>query len=103
MGPRQPLPAGFSDPTQAPLLLHQRQIDSSGFFRYRGLGVVAAYNERTRRVSDLLLLGTDENELMRRANLELGAPDYLVLPVFEAQRPAQLMGLRVLATTQPLP
>lgn len=103
LGPRRPLPAGFTDPTLAPLLLHQQQMDSSGFFRYRGLGVVAAYNERTRRVSDLLLLGTDEGELMRRANLELGAPDYLVLPVFEAQRPAQLLGLRVLATAQPLP
>ena len=103
LGPRRPLPVGFIDPVQAPLLLHQQQMDSSRFFQYRGLAVVAAYNERTRRVSDLLLLGADESELMRRANLELGAPDYLVLPVFEAQRPAQLMGLRVLATAQPLP
>ncbi|GAA3965184.1 hypothetical protein [Hymenobacter antarcticus] len=101
LGPRRPLPAGFIDPTQAPLLLHQQQIDSSGFFQYRGLAVVAAYNQRTRRVSGLLLLGADEGELMRRANLELGAPGYLVLPVFETQRPAQLMGLRVLAA-QPL-
>jgi response regulator of citrate/malate metabolism len=88
---------------QAPLLLRQEQIDSSGFFQYQGLAVVAAYNERTRRVSDLLLLGADESELMRRANLELGAADYLVLPVFEAQRPTQLMGLRVLATAPLLP
>ena len=40
---------------------------------------------------------------MRRANLELGAADYLVLPVFEEQRPTQLMGLRVLATAPLLP
>ena len=103
LGPSRHLPAGFTDPVQAPLLLQQEQIDSSGFFQYRGLAVVAAYNERTRRVSDLLLLGADESELMRRANLELGAPDYLVLPVFEAQRPTKLLGLRVLATAQPLP
>ena len=103
LGPRRPLPVGFIDPVQAPLLLRQEQIDSSGFFQYRGLAMVAAYNERTRRVSDLLLLGADESELMRRANLELGAADYLVLPVFEAQRPTQLMGLRVLATAPLLP
>ena len=103
LGPRRPLPVGFTDPVQAPLLLRQEQIDSSGFFQYQGLAVVAAYNERTRRVSDLLLLGADESELMRRANLQLGAADYLVLPVFEAQRPTQLMGLRVLATAPLLP
>ena len=103
LGPRRPLPVGFIDPVQAPLLLLQEQIDSSGFFQYRGLAVVAAYNERTRRVSELLLLGADESELMRRANLELGAANYLVLPVFEARRPTQLMGLRVLATAPSLP
>ena len=103
LGPRRPLPAGFADPVQASMLLRQEQLDSSGFFQYRGLALVVAYNERTRRVSDLLVLGADENELMRRANLELGAADYLVLPVFEAQRPTRLMGLRVLATFQPLP
>ena len=103
LGPRRPLPAGFADPVHASMLLRQEQLDSSGFFQYRGLALVVAYNERTRRVSDLLVLGADENELMRRANLELGAADYLVLPVFEAQSPARLMGLRVLATFQPLP
>ena len=85
------------------MLLRQEQLDSFGFFQYRGLALVAAYNERTRRLSDLLVLGADENELMRRANLELGAAHYLVLPVFEAQSPTRLMGLRVLATAQPRP
>jgi len=103
LGPRRPLPAGFVDPVQASLLLHQGQVDSVRFFQYRGLAVVAAYNERTRRVTDLLLLGTDESELMRRANLALAAPDYLILPVFAAQRYTQFIGLRVLATAAPLP
>lgn len=103
LGPQRPLPAGYVDPALAPLLLlHQEQVDSTGFFQYRGLQMVAAYDERTRRVNDLVLLGTDEGELMRRANLELGSPNYLVLPVFEAQKPTQLLGLRVLATAPPL-
>ena len=102
LGPGQPLPAGFTDPAQAQSSLHEEMVDSVGFFRYRGLGLVATYNERTRRVTDLLLLGTNEPGLMRRANLELGAAGYLVLPVFEARRPTQLMGLRVVATAPPV-
>ena len=61
--------------------------------------MVAAYDDRTWRVSELLLLGTDESDLMHQGWLALGADRYLVLPVFQFRHPTKLMGLRVLATT----
>ena len=60
--------------------------------------MVAAYDDRTWRVSELLLLGTDESDLMHRGWLALGADRYLVLPVFQPRYPIKLMGLRALAT-----
>ena len=96
VGPRLPLPAGFADPVLAPLLQHGQLLDSAALFRNRGLAMVVAYNDRTRQLNDLLLLGSNESELMRRARLQLGAAHYLVLPVFEERRPTQLLGLRVL-------
>ena len=97
VGPWQPLPPGFADPTLDPLSQHRGPVDSMALFRRGGLALVVAYDYHTRRVNDLLLLGSNENELMRRAHLQLGADRYLVLPVFEARQPNQLMGLRVLA------
>ena len=99
VGPRLSLPVGFVDPVQAP----QRGdlLDSMVLFRHRGLAFVVAYNERTRRVSDLLLLGSDEELLMSRARLRLGAGGYLVLPVFQERHPTRLLGLRVVAVALP--
>ena len=54
--------------------------------------MVAAYDDRTWRVSELLLLGTDENDLMHRGWLALGADRYLVLPVFLALASRQADG-----------
>jgi hypothetical protein len=99
VGPRRPVPASFIDPTLAPQMQRNEPLDSTALFQCRGLAMVAAYDYQTRRINDLLLLGSNEGELMRRARLQLGAPHYLVLPVFQAQRPTQLLGLRVLATT----
>ena len=45
-------------------------MDSTTFFRSRGLSMVAAYDDRTRRVSELLLLGTDESDLMHRGQAQ---------------------------------
>ncbi|MDO7853860.1 hypothetical protein [Hymenobacter convexus] len=98
VGPSQPLPAGFSDPTVAPMPQHNAPLDSMALFRRSGVALVVAYDYKTRRVNDLLLLGNNENELMSRANLQLGADRYLVLPVFRAHQPTELMGLRVLTT-----
>ncbi|MDB5236499.1 MAG: hypothetical protein JWR44_3492 [Hymenobacter sp.] len=97
VGPPLPLPPGFVDPTLAPLVNREEHVDSAALFRCRGLAFVASYDHQTRQVSDLLLLGSNETELMARAHLELGAAHYLVLPVFQEQRPTQLLGLRVLA------
>ena len=97
LGPRQALPPGFVDPTQVLLAQRPEAQDSFALFRCRGLALVVSYNQRSRRVSDLLLLGTNEEELMSRARLELGVDRYLVLPVFQERHPTQLLGLRVLA------
>jgi len=99
LGPRLPVPAGFVDPLQDPLTQRSEQVDSSAFFRAQGLALVASYNHRTRQVSNLVLLGANENELMRRARLQLTAQQYLVLPVFQEMRPTELLGLRVLAVS----
>ncbi|MDO7848145.1 hypothetical protein Q5H92_17395 [Hymenobacter sp. M29] len=98
VGPSQPLPVGFSDPTVAPLPQHNAPLDSMALFRRSGVALVVAYDYKTRHVNDLLLLGSNENDLMSRAHLQLGADRYLVLPVFQAHQPTQLMGLRVLTT-----
>lgn len=99
VGPPQPVPSDFSDPVLVAQMQRNQRLDSTALFHARGLAMVASYNHQSRQLSDLLLLGENENELMRRAQLQLSADNYLVLPVFQARRPTQLVGLRVLATT----
>ena len=99
IGPRLPLPTEYVDPVMLPLTHRGQELDSMAFFRRRGLAIVASFDSETRRVNDLMLLGNNENSLLSRAQLQLGAEQYLVLPVFEQQHPTQLMGLRVLAIT----
>ncbi|MBF9220996.1 hypothetical protein [Hymenobacter ruricola] len=96
LGPPLPMPPGFADPTLASEPQHGDKADSLALFRSRGLALVVAYDNRTRQVNDLLLLGSNEDELMSRARLQLGADKYLVLPVFQTQHPTRLFGLRVL-------
>ena len=95
LGPRLPAPVGFLDPILAPLVQRSMHLDSTSFFRCRSLAIIASYDNHTRQVSDLILLGSNEKELMSRAQLQLGAANYLVLPVFQAQHPTRLLGLRV--------
>ena len=97
LGPRMPVPDALVDPTRMPSIHTNEQPDSTLLFRSRGLTMVVAYDARTRRVNELLLMGSNENELMHRAGLQLNSPEYLVLPFFQRQRPSQLMGLRVLS------
>ena len=99
LGPPLPLPGGFADPVQASLARRGLPLDSAVLLRSKGLTLVATYDYHTRQLSDLLLLGTNETELMDRSQLLLGAANYLVLPVFQARHPTRLLGLRVLATT----
>ena len=81
----------------APVIQRTEQLDSSRLFRRRGLAIVASYDHHSREVSNLLLLGRNETELMSRAQLQLGADTYLVLPVFKERPANELLGLRVLA------
>ncbi|SFP72461.1 hypothetical protein [Hymenobacter arizonensis] len=98
IGPHRPVPAGFVDPILVPLAKQNEQLDSTLLFRHKGLALVASYDYRTRRVSNLLLLGSDEDKLMAEANLSLNSERYLVLPVFEANHISNIMGVRVIAT-----
>ena len=66
MGLRLPVPAGTTDPLVLSLTQRSVPIDLTTFFLSRCLNMVAAYDDRTRRVSELLLLGTDESDLMHR-------------------------------------
>ena len=93
LGPAQPMPASVL------ALLSQLPsadpADSMRFFRYRSLDVLVSYDAGTRRFNDLLLLGSNEDLLMQRAGLSAEASNYLLLPVFHARRPTQMLGLRV--------
>ena len=95
LGARQALPAGFIDPIMQPLLLRGEPLDSMALYRYRSLALLATYDHRSRRVRDLLLLGSDEDALMQRARLNATSGRYLLMPVYQLQRPTELMGLRV--------
>jgi CheY-like chemotaxis protein len=97
IGQLRPVPTAFKDPTQLPLLQQGEPVDSTAWFQYRALNVVVTYNNQTRQVKDLFIIGNNEDELMRRCRLQLGATDYIVLPIFQEHRPTELMGLRVLA------
>ena len=93
LGPPQPVP------TSVQALLNQlpsaEAADSTRFFRYRSLSLLVSYDADTRRFIDLLLLGPNEDLLMQRAGLAAEANNYLLLPVFRARHPTQLLGLRV--------
>lgn len=94
IGQARPVPPAFKDPT---LLQQGQPADSTAWFQYRALNVVVTYDHQTRQVKDLLLVGSNEDELMRRGQLQLGAAEYIVLPIYQLHQPTELMGLRVLA------
>ncbi|AYA35889.1 hypothetical protein D3Y59_01780 [Hymenobacter oligotrophus] len=66
-------------------------------FDYQDATIVATFDARTRKVRDLVLLGGNEDELMRRGNLDLVSDTYLVLPVPSPVEPSKITGIRVLA------
>jgi hypothetical protein len=65
-------------------------------FERQGITVVVTFNTRTRKVRDLVLPGSKEEELMRRGNLSFVSEDYLVLPVIDKAEPSLLQGVRVI-------
>jgi hypothetical protein len=64
-------------------------------FEKDGTTIVVTFNARSREVRDLVLLGTNEEELTRRAGLQLVDDNYLVLPVTDPAAPSKIMGVRV--------
>lgn len=64
-------------------------------FEKNGTTIVATYNARTRKVNNLVVLGSDEDELMRRANLSLTDASYTVQPIADPKNPGSTVGLRV--------
>ncbi|GAB3585911.1 hypothetical protein [Hymenobacter daeguensis] len=97
VGPPHPVPPALRDPTLVAQGPPGAVADSTALFLYRGLRLVVTYDYGTRQVKDLMLMGRNEDELMSQGQLELGATQYLVLPVFQKYRPTELLGLRVLA------
>ncbi|UPL47843.1 hypothetical protein [Hymenobacter sublimis] len=66
-------------------------------FERNGTTIVATFHARTRKVRDLVLVGTDEDEILRNGNLSLTATDYIVLPVVNPQNNRAIVGMRVVA------
>jgi|SRR6476661_152178 len=91
------LPPGFVDPITLPLVQRGVSSDSAAFFKAGPLRIIATYEPRSLRVSDLILLGDSEEELMYQGKLEQSAEQYIILPVYELRRPRELMGLRVIS------
>lgn len=96
LGPTQQMPRSFIDPIVASSAGPTGQGDSLAAFRTRGLTLVASYDARTREVRDLLIVGRHEDSLMAQASLQARARHYLIMPVFYADRPNHLLGLRVI-------
>ncbi|MBT9393760.1 hypothetical protein KLP40_11355 [Hymenobacter sp. NST-14] len=64
-------------------------------FDQSGLTIVTTFNARTRKVRDMVVVGNDEDEILRRANLSLTAPNYMVLPVADPSNSRAIIGMRV--------
>ncbi|MCR5889289.1 hypothetical protein LRS06_16250 [Hymenobacter sp. J193] len=50
-------------------------------FQTEGNTLVVTFNARNRRVSDIVLVGENEDDLMLRGGLMMTSPDYIVLPL----------------------
>lgn len=57
-------------------------VGSVALLRGKSPALVTTYDYYTCQLSDLLLLGTNETELMDRARLRLDVANYLMLAVF---------------------
>lgn len=64
-------------------------------FERNGTTLVVTFNARTRKVRDLVLIGTDEDEILQKGNLSLTATEYIVLPVVNPQNNREIVGMRV--------
>ncbi|OWP64515.1 hypothetical protein CDA63_03865 [Hymenobacter amundsenii] len=69
-------------------------------FERNGTTMIVTFNASNRKVRDLVLVGSDEDELLREANLSLTAPEYMVLPVMNPSNASEIIGMRVVARRQ---
>ena len=96
LGPLQAVPR-LADPAALLPVRPGDDFDAMGAFARPPLLLVVTYSTRTRQVGDLLVVGRNEPLLMQQAQLAVTAPTYLVLPVFQTDKAAQLLGLRIIA------
>ncbi|QJX45447.1 hypothetical protein HMJ29_00250 [Hymenobacter taeanensis] len=68
-------------------------------FEHNGQTILVAFNARTRKVRDMVLLGNNEQELLQRTNLSLASPRYIVLPFAELDSAdnERVVGVRIVA------
>lgn len=64
-------------------------------FEVQGATLVATFNAHTRVVRDIVLLGTNEEELLHRAGLDPNATEYIVLPVTDSVDVTRTTGIRM--------
>ncbi|SET00220.1 hypothetical protein [Hymenobacter actinosclerus] len=84
------------EPTAAQMKATKGQ-DWINTFERNGTTLVVTFDASTRKVRDIVLLGSDEDTLLREANLSLTSPEYLVLPVMSPGNSTELIGMRVVA------
>lgn len=66
-------------------------------FERNGQTVIVTFHARTRKVRDIVLVGTNEEELLQRGNLSLTATRYIVLPFTASDSATTISGLRIVA------
>ncbi|WP_019947099.1 hypothetical protein [Hymenobacter aerophilus] len=84
------------EPTAAQMKATRGQ-DWINTFEQNGTTLVVTFDANNRKVRDIVLLGNDEEQLLRDANLSLTSAEYLVLPVMSPGNSTELIGMRVVA------
>ncbi|QIX60460.1 hypothetical protein FY528_17795 [Hymenobacter lutimineralis] len=66
-------------------------------FQTEGNTLVVTFNARNRRVSDIVLVGSNEDDLMLRGGLMMTSPDYIVMPISDGGPESnKVKGIRVI-------
>lgn len=84
------------EPTAAQMKATKGQ-DWINTFERNGITLVVTFDASNRKVRDIVLIGNDEEQLLRDANLSLTSAEYLVLPVMSPGNSTELIGMRVVA------
>jgi len=65
-------------------------------FQKNGTTFIVSFSARTRKVHDIIVLGNNEEELMRRSKLTLTDLNYIVVPVLNPQNTNEVLGIRMI-------